>query len=445
MNKNIKITLIILGILLIGFLFFYFVKGATTTLETTYPVVGGEEITSETTLPEYISYVFNFAFLVAGVLAFILLIYGGFRYVTSAGNPTIMKDAKDQIISVIIGIAVLLGSYLILIEINPSFQNIQVKKLEKVTGIYLMNGTDNENALYYSRSAAALDPNFQFNHIEFINLKEELKSVFTFTEPYFHGAAQEEIINEKISTSSPYIKSINSGTKSIRFRWDLPGVYLTGDQLGEEIRLIGNVSDLGVYYFKGKTTEIKLENELDENNNNEKITDYKAITHKQRNFEGICQIFNETGDNKIPDFSSINVFQKREEIDGAKSEIVLFPLPNYQRYDGDEETEKAPVEKCTYVGEEGTAGSPALIKCEDLRENVHSIIIPPGYLVVLFQKKPTGLNPLAPANSKCQVFTESKFDLSKEPIGKCDPPSFLGTAAWIPKPCATYISIFAIK
>ncbi len=438
MNKNIKITLIILGILLISFLFFYFAKGATTSLETTYPVVGGEEITPDEDLPGYILYVFNFAFLAAGILAFIFLIYGGFRYVTSAGNPTIMKDAKDQIISVIIGIAVLLGSYLVLVEINPSFQNIQVKKIEKVTGIYLMNGTDNENALYYSRSAAVLDTNFQFDHIEFINLKEELEAIFTFTEPYFPGAAQAKIENDKESTSTPCVKAISSETKSIRFKWNLPGVYLTGGNLGEEIRLIGNVSDLGIYYFKGKTTKIELKNELD--NNDEEITDYRAITHKNRDFEGACQIFNEADDNGIPDFSSINVFQKREEIDGTESDIVLYPLPNYQKYEGNEETGEDPIEKKIYPGEKIEP-----TKIEDLGENVRSIIVPPGYLVVLFEKQPTGTNPLSPANSKCQVFTKSNPDLTKELIGQCSGASFVGTGQWSYKPCATYISIFAIK
>ncbi|MHA1739915.1 MAG: hypothetical protein ACTSWD_15095, partial [Candidatus Heimdallarchaeota archaeon] len=197
MNKNIKIILVILGILLISFLFFYFVKGATTTLETTYPIVGGEEITPDEDLPGYVLYIFNFAFLAAGVLAFILLIYGGFRYITSAGNPTIMKDAKDQIVSVIIGIAVLLGSYLVLTEINPGFQNIHVEKLEKVTGIYLMNSANDKNKLYYARSTPITNPDFSFSQIEFINLKEELHSIFTFSEPYFQGTANAQIINEK--------------------------------------------------------------------------------------------------------------------------------------------------------------------------------------------------------------------------------------------------------
>ena len=447
MKRNIKIILIILGVILISFLFFYFVKGATTTLENTYPEVGGEKITPETDLPHFVNYLFNFAFLAAGVLAFIFLIYGGFRYVTSAGNPTIMKDAKDQIISVLIGIAVLLGSYLILIKINPSFETIHVGKIEKVTGIYLMDGTNNENALYYSRSASLVEEKFNFNNIEFINLKDELFSIFTFSEPYFQGTASAEIENDKMSTSTPCIKSISSNTKSIRFRWDLPGIYLKGDNLGEEIYLTGNVSDLGRYYFKGKAKKIELKNKKDENGDD--ITDFRAIIHGQRGYEGICQIFNKSGDNeidnKIKDFSSIKVFQKREEIDGAKSEIVLYPLPNHQEYNGNEETGKEPIKKCTYIGEEGTAETPALIKCEDLRENVYSITVPPGYLVVLFEKKPTGSNPLAPEDSTCQSFVSSKDDLSKEPIGQCGGASLVGTVAFNQKLCAKYIAIFAIE
>jgi TRAP-type C4-dicarboxylate transport system permease small subunit len=439
MKRNVKIILIILGVVLISFLFFYFVKGATTTLENTYPEVGGEKITPETDLPHFVNYLFNFAFLAAGVLAFIFLIYGGFRYVTSAGNPTIMKDAKDQIISVLIGIAVLLGSYLILIKINPSFETIHVGKIEKVTGINLMDGTNNENALYYSRSASLVEEKFNFNNIEFINLKDELFSVFAFTEPYFQGTAT-EIKNDKMSTSTPCIKSISSNTKSIRFKWDLPGVYLKGDNLGEEIYLTGNISDLGRYYFKGKTKEIELKNEEDEDG--EEITDFRAIIHGQRDYEGICQIFNITGGNEIPDFSSIKVFQKREEVSGVYPEIILYPLPNYQEYDGDgdEEMGKDPVEREIYPGEKI---EPTKI---DLEENVRSIVVPPGYLVVLFEKKPTGfLNPLAPTNTECQVFTKSNPDLTKELIGQCSGVSIVGTGQWNYTPCAKYIAIFAIE
>ena len=437
MSKNIKIILIILGIFLISFLFFYFVKGATTTWETTYPVVGGEEITSEEDLPGYILYVFNFAFLAAGVLAFILLIYGGFRYVTSAGNPTIMKDAKDQIISVIIGIVVLLGSYLILVEINPSdFEKIQVEKMEKVTGIYLMNSANDKNKLYYARSTPMINADFSFSQIEFINLSEELDSVFTFSEPYFQGTVK-KIENKKEDAEDTSISPISSGTKSIRFKWDMPGVYLMGENLGEEILLTGNVSDLGRYYFKGKTKEIELKNDVDENN--DKITDYRAITHKERDFEGICQIFNKSGNNEILDFSSINVFEKREEI--ISSTITLFPLPNYQEYEGNEEMGEAPISKEDYAGEMIT---PTKIP-EELEENVRSIIIPPGYLVVLFEKKPTGTNPLAPIGTECQVFTKNNPDLTKELIGQCSGVSILGTGQWNFKPCATYISIYAIK
>jgi hypothetical protein len=56
---------------------------------------------------------------VIGLITFGALIYGGFRYLTSAGNPTAMSDAKDQISSALLGLILLFCSWLILNTINP--------------------------------------------------------------------------------------------------------------------------------------------------------------------------------------------------------------------------------------------------------------------------------------------------------------------------------------
>lgn len=89
-------------------------------LEVGYPEVGG--VRPEDTsigLPTYVKYIFNFSLGIAGLIVFIVLVYGGFRYLTSAGNPTKMGDARDQIFAAFLGLAVLVGSYLILTTINP--------------------------------------------------------------------------------------------------------------------------------------------------------------------------------------------------------------------------------------------------------------------------------------------------------------------------------------
>src|SRR3990170_26235 len=84
-------------------------------LEVDYPPVFGEKpSTIKTPLPDYLRYIFNFSILIAGLIAFGSFIYGGFRYVSSVGNPTALSDARERIFASILGMVILLSSYLIL-------------------------------------------------------------------------------------------------------------------------------------------------------------------------------------------------------------------------------------------------------------------------------------------------------------------------------------------
>ncbi|MBZ9578154.1 hypothetical protein KJA13_03995 [Patescibacteria group bacterium] len=71
------------------------------------------------TIPDYVKYIFNSAIALSGLLAFIVLLWSGVQYFTSAGKPEIIKSAKSQIKSAFIGLLILFFSYLILITINP--------------------------------------------------------------------------------------------------------------------------------------------------------------------------------------------------------------------------------------------------------------------------------------------------------------------------------------
>lgn len=59
-----------------------------------------------TSLETYISTIINVLLGLIGVVAVIMLIYGGFRYVLSAGNEKATSAAKDTILFAIIGIVV---------------------------------------------------------------------------------------------------------------------------------------------------------------------------------------------------------------------------------------------------------------------------------------------------------------------------------------------------
>jgi hypothetical protein len=53
------------------------------------------------------------AFGIAGLVAVIYLIMGGFSYVTAGGNPEAVEAAKTTIVNAIIGLVIILVSYLI--------------------------------------------------------------------------------------------------------------------------------------------------------------------------------------------------------------------------------------------------------------------------------------------------------------------------------------------
>ncbi len=54
----------------------------------------------------------------AGIVLFILLILGGFKYLTSGGNPESVATAQKTLTSAIIGIILIALSYLILVVIE---------------------------------------------------------------------------------------------------------------------------------------------------------------------------------------------------------------------------------------------------------------------------------------------------------------------------------------
>ena len=80
-------------------------------------------------LVNYINYIFNAALGIGGILAFVMIVVGGVKLMVSGGNPSKISDAKDQITSAIIGLLLLLGSWLILNTINPQLTVLTLPEL----------------------------------------------------------------------------------------------------------------------------------------------------------------------------------------------------------------------------------------------------------------------------------------------------------------------------
>ncbi len=133
-------------------------------LELTYPTAGGFRpefipfvtpiaphlYSLEKLVARYGKYLYDFSFMIGIILALLFLIIGGVRYLTSAGNIAQASDARDQIFASLLGLILLLASYLILIRLRPEFALINPAELEEIEielepGVYLCSTAMNQN------------------------------------------------------------------------------------------------------------------------------------------------------------------------------------------------------------------------------------------------------------------------------------------------------------
>jgi len=74
---------------------------------------------------DYISAIYKFGIGAIGICALLMIIVGGYMYITSAGNNASMEKAKGVITDAIVGLLLAFSSYLILYIINPDLVKIK--------------------------------------------------------------------------------------------------------------------------------------------------------------------------------------------------------------------------------------------------------------------------------------------------------------------------------
>lgn len=77
-----------------------------------------------TDIPGYLNNLYKFAVGIAGLLALGMIVAGGVYYTISAGSGDKQKEAKSMITSALLGVALLMGTYLILNTINPQITKL---------------------------------------------------------------------------------------------------------------------------------------------------------------------------------------------------------------------------------------------------------------------------------------------------------------------------------
>lgn len=72
-------------------------------------------------IPTAINSIFTLIFVIAGIVALFFIIYGGISWITSAGDKEKIQAARGKIVYAIIGLIIILSSYLIISTVGNLF------------------------------------------------------------------------------------------------------------------------------------------------------------------------------------------------------------------------------------------------------------------------------------------------------------------------------------
>jgi len=94
-----------------------------------YPGIAGFDLNIHQNLNQIVAWFYYFIVSIGGIAAFVMLVWGGFVWLTSAGSPARIADAKDRIYSAFLGLLLILASYLIIQVVNPELLMLNLPEL----------------------------------------------------------------------------------------------------------------------------------------------------------------------------------------------------------------------------------------------------------------------------------------------------------------------------
>ncbi|MFA6587983.1 MAG: transglycosylase SLT domain-containing protein [Patescibacteria group bacterium] len=98
--------------------------------------IAGEEIViTGNTLGEYIAAFYVFFVSAIAILAAVMIMYGGIKWLVAGGNRGQVQNAKEQITSAIIGLLIAFAAYLLLLSISPKlvkFTSLNITSIKPI-------------------------------------------------------------------------------------------------------------------------------------------------------------------------------------------------------------------------------------------------------------------------------------------------------------------------
>lgn len=99
-------------------------------LEIDFPEISGVKPTDNFGPGNWVNYFFVFGLGVVGLAILGTVIYAGILYLTAGDNSGKITEAKDRLWGTLIGLVILMGSYIILRTINPQLVDIKNPRID---------------------------------------------------------------------------------------------------------------------------------------------------------------------------------------------------------------------------------------------------------------------------------------------------------------------------
>lgn len=373
-------------------------------LEIEYPNLPSVQTpnTVRTILPVYVTYIINLAIIFSGLIIFGSLLYAGFLYMTSSGNPAALNNSKDRMLSSFLGIIVLLSSYLIFQTINPELIELKIGGLTYIGGVIFRDPDAAEGSREFVTTGNVADfgkLGMQPETLSFISTDVE---VVPCKDPNDFSADNCE--------NHPYTTITSDGAfpadaKAAKLIWKTPGVYLYDDAnyKGEMMIYTGNGGTLGD--FADKASSVFLKNPQVGHNVVHR-TIFGVVLHKNEGFAGDCKfVLGSTSflGNFADTTSSITVFKYVEDLTPGAGGVTLYTGENFG-------------------GQSYPVGIHSAWQDLDpsVEDQIYSLKIEGDYLVALAESDATNAD--NGDTGRCEIFvgaSDSDSDLSDNPIGQC--------------------------
>ncbi len=126
-------------------LFMLFMAGVAFALEIDYPEIFGKSLDDDSSIGDFVCYLFNAGLSFAITLSVIIIAFGGIYYLISYSRGKFTSEAKEWIKAGVLGLLIIVCSSLIIYTINPNIGSCDIGFLETLKSVVSFGQDDNSS------------------------------------------------------------------------------------------------------------------------------------------------------------------------------------------------------------------------------------------------------------------------------------------------------------